>query len=282
MREAMETALQDRTAAPAELTVTWEEVCRYLDSLAARGRRRETIQVYRPKLEAFYHFLPEDKRVAADTLELWRAALLREGYSPGTANTHVSAANGLLAYLGRRDLQLIGQLDTEEEIQPELSRTEYLRLLTTARNLGRERTYLMVKVFALTGIRVSELNRVTVRAVEEGRVLTACDGRAQYVLIPACLRKELEVYLRRVGITAGPVFVTRSGRPMRRTQVSGEIRTLCRDARVDGDKSNPRCLRRLYQVTQERIRDSVQILAEQAHERMLEEEQLTVGWEQGS
>ena len=75
MREAMETALQDRTAAPAELTVTWEEVCRYLDSLAARGRRRETIQVYRPKLEAFYHFLPEDKRVAADTLELWRAAL---------------------------------------------------------------------------------------------------------------------------------------------------------------------------------------------------------------
>ena len=282
MREAMETALQDRTAAPAELTVTWEEVCRYLDSLAARGRRRETIQVYRPKLEAFYHFLPEDKRVAADTLELWRAALLREGYSPGTANTHGSAANGLLAYLGRRDLQLIGQLDTEGEIQPELSRTEYLRLLATARNLGRERTYLMVKVFALTGIRVSELNRVTVRAVEEGRVLTACDGRAQYVLIPACLRKELTVYLRRVGITAGPVFVTRSGRPMRRTQVSGEIRTLCRDARVDGDKSNPRCLRRLYQVTQERIRDSVQILAEQAHERMLEEEQLTVGWEQGS
>ena len=282
MREAMETALQDRTAAPAELTVTWEEVCRYLDSLVARGRRRETIQVYRPKLEAFYHFLPEDKRVAADTLELWRAALLREGYSPGTANTHVSAANGLLAYLGRRDLQLIGQLDTEEEIQPELSRTEYLRLLATARNLGRERTYLMVKVFALTGIRVSELNRVMVRAVEEGRVLTACDGRAQYVLIPACLRKELTVYLRRVGITAGPAFVTRSGRPMRRTQVSGEIRTLCRDARVDGDKSNPRCLRRLYQVTQERIRDSVQILAEQAHERMLEEEQLTVGWEQGS
>ena len=282
MREAMETALQDRAAAPAELTVTWEEVCRYLDSLVARGRRRETIQVYRPKLEAFYHFLPEDKRVAADTLELWRAALLREGYSLCTANTHVSAANGLLAYLGRRDLQLIGQLDTEGEIQPELSRTEYLRLLATARNLGRERTYLMVKVFALTGIRVSELNRVTVRAVEEGRVLTACDGRAQYVLIPACLRKELEVYLRRVGITAGPVFVTRSGRPMRRTQVSGEIRTLCRDARVDGDKSNPRCLRRLYQVTQERIRDSVQILAEQAHERMLEEEQLTVGWEQGS
>lgn len=280
MHEAAGAVLRDRPAASAELTITWEEVCRYLDSLAVRGRRHETIQVYRPKLEAFYRFLPEDKRITADTLGLWRAALLREGYSPGTANTHVSAANGLLAYLGRRDLQLIGQLDTGEEIQPELSRNEYLRLLATARNLGRERTYLMVKVFALTGIRVSELNRVTVRAVEEGRVLTACDGRQQYALIPSCLRKELTAYLQRAGITAGPIFVTRNGRPMRRTQVSGEIRTLCRDARVDGDKSNPRCLRRLYQVTQERIRDSVQMLAEQAHERLLEEEQLTVGWEQ--
>lgn len=280
MHEAAGAVLRDRPAASAELTITWEEVCRYLDSLAVRGRRHETIQVYRPKLEAFYRFLPEDKRITADTLELWRAALLREGYSPGTANTHVSAVNGLLAYLGRRDLQLIGQLDTGEEIQPELSRNEYLRLLATARNLGRERTYLMVKVFALTGIRVSELNRVTVRAVEEGRVLTACDGRQQYALTPSCLRKELTAYLQRTGITAGPIFVTRNGRPMRRTQVSGEIRTLCRDARVDGDKSNPRCLRRLYQVTQERIRDSVQMLAEQAHERLLEEEQLTVGWEQ--
>ena len=47
-------------------------------------------------------------------------------------------------------------------------------------------------------------------------------------------------------------------------------------------KDRLRFMRRLYQDTQERIRDSVQILAEQAHERMLGEEQLTVGWEQGS
>ena len=32
------------------VTVSWEDICRYLDSLAVRGRQRETIQVYRPKL----------------------------------------------------------------------------------------------------------------------------------------------------------------------------------------------------------------------------------------
>ena len=231
------------------VTVSWEEICRYLDSLAVRGRQRETIQVYRPKLETFFRFLPRDRLVTARTLEDWRLSLLKSGYSPGTVNTHISAANGLLAFLGRRDLQLIGQLDTGEEIQPELTRAEYLRLLTTARTQGRERTYLLVKTFALTGLRVGELDQMTAEAVAEGRVSVAEGGRRQEVPIPACLQRELESYLHRTGITAGPVFLTRSGRPMRRTQVSGEIRTLCRDARVDAEKSNPRCLRRLYQAT---------------------------------
>ena len=210
------------------------------------------------------------------------AALPAEGgLLPGTVNTHISAANGLLAFLGRRDLQLIGQLDTGEEIQPELTRAEYLRLLTTARTQGRERTYLLVKTFALTGLRVGELDQMTAEAVAEGRVSVAEGGRRREVPIPACLQRELESYLHRTGITPGPVFLTRSGRPMRRTQVSGEIRTLCRDARVDAEKSNPRCLRRLYQATQEQIRADVLSLAEQAHEQLLDAEQRTVGWENG-
>lgn len=49
-----------------------------------------------------------------------------------------------------------------------------------------------------------------------------------------------------------------------------------------GTRATPAVCAGCNQVTQERIRDSVQILAEQAHERMLEEEQLSVGWEQGS
>ena len=136
-------------------------------------------------------------------------------------------------------------------------------------------------ITALTGLRVGELDQMTAEAVEEGRVSVAEGGRRQEVPIPACLQRELESYLHRTGITAGPVFLTRSGRPMRRTQVSGEIRTLCRDARVDAEKSNPRCLRRLYQATQEQIRADVLSLAEQAHEQLLDAEQRTVGWENG-
>ena len=261
----------------AEVTV--RDIQGYLEDLAARGRGGETVQMYRNRLLALYEFLPPDKRVDRAALEAWRNSLLERGYSPGTVNTHLSAANGLLDYLDRRDLQLTGRLSVHPEAQPELTRAEYLRMLSVARALGRERVYLMIKVFALTGLRVGELPDLTAEAVAVGRVRHTSDGETEQVLIPACLRRELMDYLDRQGIRAGPVFRSRNGRPLRRTQVSGEIQTLCRDAQVDERKGNPRSLRNLYQTVWQEITREVRTLAEASYERMLDAEQSAVGWE---
>ena len=67
-----------------------------LDTHTRRGRSRGTIQVYAARLEALYAGLPPDKRISPGTLAAWRETLLAQGYSPGTVNTHLSAANGLL------------------------------------------------------------------------------------------------------------------------------------------------------------------------------------------
>ena len=263
----------------AGVEVSQAAIQAYLADLSGRGRREETVRFYAAKLKAFYDYLPPDKQVSRDTLEAWRQALLAEGYAPATVNTHVSAVNGLLEFLDRRDLQLIGQLQAAPEPQPELSRTEYLRLLSAARTLEKERTYLLVKAIALTGIHVRELPQVTVESVEDGRLLAGSGGEKRWVQLPACLREELFSYCRRQGVTAGPVFVTRSGKPLRRTQVTGEIQSLAGTARVAPEKCNPRCLRKLYLTTQAEIDRSVQLLAEQAYERMLDTEQLAAGWE---
>ena len=266
---------------PAGTAITPEEIRTYLQALSDRGRSWGTVQMYRTKLRAFYDFLPAGKRVQPGTLAAWRASLLEAGYSPSTVNTHLSAANGLLDFLGRRDLQLVGQLDAEPLSHPELTRTEYLRLLQAARTLGKERTYLLVKVFALVGLRVGELPWLTVESVRAGRLLIRDAGQRQYVPIPDCLRQELETYIRQHGLRTGPVFVTRNQKPMSRTQVTAEIQALCRDARVQEGKCNPRCLRKLCQVTRTDIERSVRLLAEQAYERMLDTEQLAAGWEAG-
>ena len=189
-------------------------------------------------------------------------------------NTHLSAANGLMEYMGRRDLQLVGQLEADKGLQPELSRVEYLRLLQAARILEKERTYLLVKIFALAGIRVGELPQVTVERVPAGRLPVRTGG--------ACLQGELLDYARRQGLTAGPVFCTRNGKGMSRTQVTEEIQTLCHDARVEEEKGTPRCLRKLYLATQAEVERGVRLLAEQSYERMLDTEQLAAGWAEGT
>lgn len=252
----------------------------YLDELQRRGRSRETICLYEAKLAAFYGYLPPSKRVTQKTLADWREALLQQ-YSPSTVNTYLSVVNGLLEYLGRRDLQLVGQLEAEPEPSPELTRAEYVRMLQAARTLGRERTYLLIKVFALTGIRVGELFQLTAEAVASGWLPAADGGKRQRAAIPTCLREELLQYLQQEGIPSGPVFLTRNGRPMRRTQVTGDIRALCRDAQVDPEKGSPRCLRKLYQTARAEVEQRVRLLAEQAYERMLNAEQRSAGWDTG-
>ena len=119
-------AVCQKAAAPLKaigVTVSEESIRAYLEDLNHRGRREETVRFYAAKLKTFYDYLPPDKQIVLNTLETWRQALLAEGYAPATVNTNISAANGLLDYLGRRDLQLTGQLETETAPQSELTRT---------------------------------------------------------------------------------------------------------------------------------------------------------------
>ena len=259
------------------VAVTEEEIGRYLAHLRAMGRPEGTIQTYRLGLDRLYQSLPEDKEVGPNTLHWWQGALLEAGYSPSTVNTWLSVAASFLDYLDYPLYRAPRQLAPDRGAQPELSRTEYLRLLQTARLLEKEREYLYVKVFTQVGLSVQELNRLTVEAAQAGFIPPG-PGEEEALRLPAGLREELLDYSRRRGVRSGPVFVTRTGRAVKRTNVSDSVRRLCREAQVAPEKGNPRCLRKLYLETQASIRDSLRLLAEQTYDRLLESEQAMVGW----
>ena len=259
------------------VAVTEEEISRYLAHLRAMGRPEGTIQTYRLGLDRLYHSLPEDKEVGPDTLHWRQGALLEVGYSPSTVNTWLSVAASFLDYLDYPLYRAPRQLAPDRGAQPELSRTEYLRLLQTARLLDKEREYLYVKVFAQVGLSVQELNRLTVEAAQAGFIPPG-PGEEEALRLPAGLREELLDYSRRRGVRTGPVFVTRTGRAVKRTNVSDSVRRLCREAQVAPEKGNPRCLRKLYWETRASIQDSLRLLAEQTYDQMLAAEQAMVGW----
>ena len=252
----------------------------FLEQMLANGSKPGTVTQYRRCLDRFYADLPEDKTVYADTIVNWREQMLAEGYAPRTINVTISAANRLLDYLGRRDLQTMERAEAEKPDVPELSRAEYLRLLGTAKAQGKEKAYLLTKIFASMALPVQELKLLTVESVRQGYVeLPIFGGNVQKLSIPMGLQRELSDYARRKNIAAGSIFLTKAGKPMWRTNVTFVIGNLCADARVAEEKGNPRCLRQLYQATMADIENNVARLVRQEYMRLLDSEQAYIGWE---
>lgn len=76
------------------------------------------------------------------------------------------------------------------------------------------------------------------------------------------------------------ILLTRDGTPASRTNISQSIVYLAPHAQVAVEKCTPRCLKRLYQTTKETMERNNMMMVAQAQERILEEEQLTIGWEE--
>lgn len=111
------------------------------------------------------------------------------------------------------------------------------------------------------------------------RLAVSTQGGEQEERIPEGLRRELLDYTQRHDRTQGPIFLTRYGTPVNHSWVSTSIRRLCAAAQVPQEKGNPQCLRRLYQSTCAGIKNNVSLLVEQAYEKLMETEQLYVGWD---
>ena len=263
-----------------EVTLTPESIDGYLEHLRSVGRVQGTLDSYRRKIGRLYQTLPEgDKSIRRDTLPWWREKLAEEGYSAAGINQFVIVVNGYLGYMGARELQVTDRLESAEEPQLELTRSEYLRLLSAARSLDREQAYLLVKVFGNSDLPVQELSRLTVEAARGGMISISRRCSKEIIRFPGAVCRELLDYAERQGIRSGPIFLTRAGKLIDRTYAAQSIRRLCPAAQVPEEKGNPRCLRKMYQTTRDGIERNVALLVERAQDRLLEEEQLTVGWE---
>lgn len=257
------------------LNVTPEIIEQYLQARLSDGLSASTIQSYRAKLNHIFEYLPDgDKTIYKGTIRSLADTLRGHGYSVQATNVMLSAADSFVTWCQRPELQACMRLDKQLEIQPEITRTEYLRLLSTTRVLGKERDYLIIKTIVLIGVNVSELIAVTFENVERGWVISGEETRR----IPEALRQELLAFAKREGIVSGYMFRGNGTSAMSRTGVTKALNSLAEPSQVDEKKCNPRCLRRLYQETQAQFEKMMQALVDQAQELMLEGEQRLYGW----
>lgn len=177
---------------------------------------------------------------------------LSEDHTPAGVNGAIAALNSLFDFLGQPECRLRAvkiQRQIFRDEARELTEKEYRRLLAAARARKNERLLLVMEAICATGIRVSELRFFTVEAVRLGRAEVSNKGKTRTVFLPGKLQKELLKYAKRRGIVSGPVFVTRGGRPLDRSNIWHEMKALCREANVAEGKVFPHNLRHLFART---------------------------------
>ena len=205
-----------------------------------------TIEKYMRDVKAFLFFC--GGTVSKETVMRFKEHLGTE-YEKTSANSMISAVNCWLKFSGNNSLcvkQFRIQKKPFSPEEKELSKEEYLKLVRTAERSGNERLSLVIQTICGSGIRVSELQYITVEAVKRGEAVVSCKNKTRAILIVKELRKKLLLYAQKKGIYTGSIFVTRNGLPLSRTNIWKEMKGICREAGVNPEKVFPHNLRHLF------------------------------------
>ena len=173
-------------------------------------------------------------------------------YAVASANSMIAALNTFFRFCGWNNL-CIKQFKMQRQAycseDKELTREEYLRLLGAAENKKNRRLKLIIQTICGTGIRVSELQYITVEAVHRGEAIVNCKGKKRRIFIVCELRKKLLRYVKENKIVSGAVFITKNGKPISRNSIWKDMKALCKTADVAPSKVFPHNLRHLFART---------------------------------
>lgn len=216
--------------------------------LKTEEKSPNTIEKYIRDVRAFSGAIHAEP-VTKETVIAYKNKLLSENYAVRSINSMLASLNSLFAFLGWEDLK-VKSIKLQRQVycpaEKELTKDEYLRLVKAARRGGNERLNLLIQTICATGIRVSELPYITLEAVKCGEAVVALKGKNRSVFIVPELQKKLLHYASERKITRGTIFITRSGKPMNRTNIWREMKNLCALAGINPQKVFPHNLRHLF------------------------------------
>lgn len=246
------------------MIITAAAMEQYKSFMLENEKAELTIEKYLRDIRNFTRWLGEEP-VSKETAACWKQHLLGEGYAPVTINSMLAAINGFFGFMGWNDCRvkfLKVQRRMFRDKSRELTRAEYERLLTTARELGRERLALLIEAMGATGIRVSEVRFLTVEAAQKGRADISLKGKIRTILIPGKLCRKLLKYAKKQNIFSGEIFVTATGSSLSRRQIWAEMKKLCKHADVEPTKVFPHNLRHLFAVAYYKVCKDIAGLAD--------------------
>lgn len=229
-------------------TIKTDIIETYKKYLTEEEKSQATIDKYIRDITVFCKWINERSIEKKTVLEY--KEMLISAYVPRSVNSILSSLNSLFDYLGWYDCK-VKTLKIQKQIfsdkGKELTKSEYMRLLQAAKN--NKRLYYLMQTICSTGIRVSELKYITFDAVKIGQANIHCKGKMRTVILPKQLCKILKQYINERNIKNGAVFVTKTGKPLDRSNIWSDMKKLCDSAGVARSKVFPHNLRHLFART---------------------------------
>ena len=231
--------------------ITESIISNFKNYLQNEEKSTNTIEKYIRDVRTFADYV-NNLDVTKEMVIAYKNKLVSDNYAVRSINSMIASLNSLFVFVGWNDLK-VKSIKLQRQIycpeEKELTKAEYLRLVNTAKQKGNERLNLLIQTICGTGIRVSELQYITVEAVKCGEAIVSLKGKTRSVFIVRELKKKLLRYAAEQGIKSGAIFVTRSGKAMSRTNIWREMKNLCEQACVNPDKVFPHNLRHLFART---------------------------------
>lgn len=227
--------------------LTQEIIFDYKENLILEERSEATVEKYIRDVTAFSAFA-NGGEISKEMVIAYKKHL-QGNYAVRSVNSMLASINSLFAFLGWHELK-VKSIKLQQQIycpeEKELTKAEYTRLCRTAEKKHNERLNLILQTICGTGIRVSELQYITVEAVKQGEATVSCKAKTRSVFIVKELQKKLLRYATEQNIKSGMIFITRTGKPISRTNIWREMKALCNEAGVNPQKVFPHNLRHLF------------------------------------
>lgn len=212
-------------------------------------KSRNTLKKYSHNIESFLAWLPDDKEVNKSIVIDFKRHLLEDiHFRTNTINNYVISINKFLFWCGITDCK-VKQLKKQHAASNSeiLSLSDFKRLLRIAKRIGQEDTYLIMKILAMTGIRIEELSFFTVENMKTNYIHVRNKGKERSIIIRQDLAREIRQYCRNNGIKEGIIFYCKDRNKMiSKSTIWRRMKKIAGVAKVKKNKVHAHSFRHLF------------------------------------
>lgn len=210
---------------------------------------QSTLKQYRSNVQKFLDWLPEDEEITKDTMLRYKMYLGDVAGSTNSINVWIVETNKFLKWMDLKELAVKKiKMQSKQSNEEILSLTDYKRLLKFAKRQNKLKLYYIMKILAMTGIRVSELRFFKVENLKSNYIDAFNKGKERTIIVRQDLMRELKRYARENGIKQGYLFPSEhvEGKMINISTIWRQMKKVAGSAKVRKDKVHAHSFRHLF------------------------------------